>query len=145
MVKKTIELDAEQKISDAGYVWTMNTNLGDGKMLQVTGNFPKDASAVQMSREVDKIAKMFQIQRLKLLEIPTCEGALKSQADAGDRFANDLEALIEANREKEHINSQTKGVMGNLRENIERTRINIEEGKKHFDSLVAMLKELETE
>lgn len=144
-MKKDIQLDAEQKIADAGYVWTMNTNLGDGKMLQVTGNFVKDSTAVQMSAEVDKIAKMFQIQRLKLLEIPTCEGALKQQAEAGDKFTDDLEKLLEDTKGKERVNQQTKSLMENLRENIRRTQVNIEEGKRHYDSLLATLKELETE
>lgn len=142
---KQIELEAEKKIGEAGFVWTMNTNLGDGKMLQVTGNFAKGASAAQMSREIDVIAKVFQIQRLKLLELPTCEGALKTQADAGDNFTDQLEKMIEENRDKVKVPANIKAVMDNLRENIARTEANIQEGKRHYDSLLVTLKDLESE
>lgn len=144
-MKQNMELEAEKKIGEAGYVWTMNTNLGDGKMLQVTGNFSKGAGAAEMSREIDVIAKVFQIQRIKLLELPTCEGALKTQAEAGDRFTDDLEKLIEENREKAKVPSNVKAMMDNLRENIARTQVNTVEGKVHYDSLLATLKDLESE
>jgi len=123
----------------------MNTNLGDGKMLQITGNFDKVATAAAMSAELDKVAKVFQIQRLKLLEIPTSEGALQTQARAGDDFTDQLEKLIDQNRGKEKIRHDVQAMMNNLKENIERTRVNIESGKAHYNILVATLKELESE
>lgn len=144
-MKKDLTIQAEDDMHKAAYVWSMNTNLGDGKMLQVTGNFSKGASTAEMSGEVDKIAKVFAIQRLKLLEIPTCEGALRDQARAADHFTDELDKLIDENREKERVPSNIKQHMENLRENIRKTAENIEEGKRHLDTLIASVKELEAE
>lgn len=137
-----MKLDAEKQIEQAGYVWSMNTNLGDGKMMQITGNFAKGADAKEMTAELDKCAKVMQIQRLKLLEIPASEAALRTQAEAGDNFQNQLDKLIEENTGKKE-NTQIKQLMGNLRENISRTADNLESGKQHLARLIDQLAALE--
>ena len=142
-----MKLSAETQIekNEAGYVWSMNTNLGDGKMMQVTGNFPRGATAKEMTGELDKIAKVMQIQRLKLLEIPASEGALRQQAEAGDKFQDDLERMVEEHKGKERIRSDIQNLMNTLKENIRRTGENLEAGKRHLDSLIATLEKLENE
>lgn len=140
-----MKLKAEEQVTEAGYVWSMNTNLGDGKMMQITGNFAKGATSKEMTAELDKCAKVMQIQRIKLLEIPTCEGALRTQAEAGDKFQDDLERMVEENREKVKIRTDVQNMMHTLEENIRRTAENLEVGKRHLDHLIATLEKLENE
>lgn len=142
-----MKLSAETQIekNEAGYVWSMNTNLGDGKMMQVTGNFPRGASAKEMTSELDKIAKVMQIQRLKLLEIPASEGALRQQAEAGDKFQDDLDRMIEEHKGKDRMRADVKRIMDTLEENIRRTGENLESGKRHLASLLDSLEKLEAE
>jgi hypothetical protein len=144
-MKKDLPLAAEEKIGEAGYVWSINANLGDGKMLQVTGNFIKGASTRDMSDEIDRIAKVFQIQRIKQLEIPVMERELRAQAEAGDKYSDDLDRMIELNRDKIKLNSNEKAQMDNIRENVRLIGDNLERGKKRMDELVQQLKDLESE
>lgn len=139
------ELDAEKRIVDAGYVWSMNTNLGDGKMIQVTGNFDKGASPLEMSKEIDKVSKALQIQRLKQLEIPTTTRELENQAQAADVMQDDLDRLVEQHKGLARVPQQTKALMDNTRENVRKFGERIQAGKEHLDRLVAQLKELESE
>ena len=139
------KLEAEKKLEEAGFVWSMNTNLGDGKMMQVTGNFLKGMSPQEMSKEVDKVSLVFQIQRLKQLEIPTTVRELEAQAQAADKYTDDLEKLVEDNRDKAKIPSNVRAIMDNTRENIRVMGERIDMGKAHLERLQAQLKELEGE
>lgn len=140
-----MKLKAEEQVTEAGYVWSMNTNLGDGKMMQITGNFAKGATSKEMTAELDKCAKVMQIQRLKLLEIPASEGALRTQAEAGDKFQDDLERMLEENKGKDRVRADVKRIMDTLEENIRRTAENLESGKRHLGALLESLEKLEAE
>ena len=142
MVKK---LDAETKIDEAGYVWSMNYNLGDGKVLQVTGNFAKSASKQEMSVELDKMTAVMKRQRIIQLELPTMTESLRAQARQADDLTNQLEDMIERKGQNKW-NVQEKSVAENLRENIRKLREEmLPAGKEALAELMDQLKEMETE
>jgi hypothetical protein len=145
-VKKDLPIDIEQKINDAGYVFTLNYNLGDGKMLQIVGNFPRGAKAVDMNAELDKVRRVFKRQRLVELEIPTLSGALEDKAREADAYTMQLEEVIERNASKERMTSSERAIADNIRENIRKYQEEIIPlGKTRLAELMAQLAELEKE
>lgn len=127
--------------NEAGYVFTINYNMGDGKQAQVVGNFARNASEREMGLEMDKLSRVLARQRVLQLEIPATSGSLKAQAAQADEYERQITEVLDRNKGKERLQASEQNALQNLRENLRKIREDfLPAGKEHLDSLVELAK-----
>jgi uncharacterized coiled-coil DUF342 family protein len=136
---------AEKKIGEAGYVFTINYNLGDGKQLQVVGNFSKGATKQEMNAELDKIRQVFRRQRLVELEIPAVSNGLQEQGEKLDNVIKQLDTLRDQYRETAKIPVQVRQQFHTLEETIRKMEEAIPAGKMYLAQMMEQRAALDAE
>lgn len=61
----TAKKEATTEKETIGYAWNFAADLGNGCQFSLSGNFPKGLSGADMSKEVDKVRRVFDRQQAK--------------------------------------------------------------------------------
>ena len=108
------------------YVYQVSYELGNGRVINITGNIHEGTSKERMNEILDEVISVFDRQRTKILELPILEEKLHSQKDQYDRSYNEYLKL----GEKDKLTSQDKMNLQNLKTNVDGLHKSIQEGEK---------------
>ena len=120
-----------------GYMFRIGCDLGNGKVIDVTGNFPTGASVKEMADELDKVEMAVDRARAKVL-LSQEEHKLTVASHHESIVFNDLAKFEESIRGKK-ASSQDKVQQNNLTVNLQKYRNDIENAKKSIESLKQLI------
>lgn len=107
-----------------GYLFHLVCDTGNGKQLQVSTNFPADASVATMNSEVDKINEVMDRLRAKH-EVPLIEERLEGTREQLESQSADLEQYMKKYGEKARDQAQ----VNKMQQQIAALRVAIAKGE----------------
>lgn len=107
-----------------GYLFHLVCDTGNGKQLQVSTNFPADASIATMNAEVDKINEVMDRLRAKH-EVPLIEERLEGTRQQLESQEADLELYLKKYGEK----SRDQANVNKMQQQIAALRVSIARGE----------------
>jgi len=116
---------SEKKV---GYMFRVGYDLGNGRNVDVTGNFAEGATNKEMDLELDKIMKSMERQRTKN-EIVLLEANLEVAKDQLSANEKAFHELTEKEKREGKLNSADKQHVNTMKVNIGRIAEDIEKGK----------------
>lgn len=116
-----------------GYAWNWSVDLGSGRMVGITGNFPIDYSADQMNAEMDKIRTVLERQQAKTA-IPAVEAEIEQMLRTVEGATSDLQQLDGTSQGKT-LSTAERQSREALISNVRRHQSNLTSKQKFLEQL----------
>lgn len=112
-----------------GYIFELTADIGCGRNFTIRGNFPVEASAETMHKEMDKIVRVCDRQLSKAV-IPAVEKKLRDEERTLETFKANTKLLKKQAEGHKAIPAQAAANIENAESNVRAQEANIEEQKK---------------